>query len=237
LTAAVALFGWLVAALSVQRGLAARELAARACHEVRGPLTAAGMALHLMDRHGEAPPERLAALDAQLRRAALALEDLSAARRGRLAADRIEPVSVATLLARLQTSWAPVCAAEGRPLRVGLAPPGLSVLADPTRLAQAVGNLIANAIEHGRGTIEVRPRCVDGRLRLEVRDGGPGLGRPLAEVLSGARGGRGRRGRGLAIAAGIAGRHGGALTTAPGGSALVLELPLAGGGRRMREAR
>jgi signal transduction histidine kinase len=140
----------------------------------------------------------------------------------------MEPVSVGALLARLKVGWGPVCAAEGRPLTVGTAPPGLSVLADGTRLAQAAGNLIANAIEHGAGAIEVRPRCSGGWLRLEVHDGGHGLGRPLGEILRAPRGGRGARGRGLAIVAGIAERHGGTLATAPTaeGAALVLELPL-----------
>jgi signal transduction histidine kinase len=66
-----------------------------------------------------------------------------------------------------------------------------------------------------------------------VRDGGAGLGRPLAEILRGARGFRLRpagRGRGLAIAAAIARRHGGTVSTAPSaeGAALVLALPLLG---------
>lgn len=220
--AEVALAGWVLAAVAIHRALRARERVARACHEVRGPLTAAGLALQLMARRAEAPPERLAALDEQLRRARLAVEDLHA---GGRVPERLEAVPVAVLLAALQLSWAPVCAARGRPLAVGLAPRGLAVLADRTRLAQALGNLIANALEHGAGEIEVRARTSAGMLRLEVRDEGPGLGRPIAQLLRGARGGRGRRGRGLAIAAGIAARHGGELATAPGG-AVVLALPL-----------
>ncbi|MEA2151546.1 MAG: hypothetical protein QOD69_3376 [Solirubrobacteraceae bacterium] len=45
-----------------------RELVARACHELRGPLTALRLCLATMERRGEAPPERLAALELELRR-------------------------------------------------------------------------------------------------------------------------------------------------------------------------
>jgi signal transduction histidine kinase len=226
--AELALAGWALSAVVAHRALAARERTARACHEVRGPLTAAGLALQLMERHGEAPPERLAALDEQLRRARLALEDL--VHRSGCSGDRLQRLPVAQLLGGLHVAWSPVCAAQGRPLVVGTAPPGLSVLADRTRLAQALGNLIANALEHGQGAVEVRPRVAGGQLRIEVRDGGGGVERPLAEILRGARAGLGRRGRGLAIAADIAARHGGSVSTAPSadGAALVFELPLLG---------
>ena len=61
-------------------------------------------------------------------------------------------------------------------------------------------------------------------------DEGPGLPAPVAELVRLPRAGRGRRGRGLAIAAEIAARHGGRLAAAPaaGGGRVVLELPAAG---------
>ena len=40
-----------------------REMVARACHELRGPLTAVRLSLATMERRREAPPERLATLD------------------------------------------------------------------------------------------------------------------------------------------------------------------------------
>ena len=78
-----------------------------------------------------------------------------------------------------------------------------------------------------------------GRVRLEVRDDGSGLPAPVADIAARPGGGRGRRGRGIAIAAGIAERHGGRLTAAPSaaGAALVLDLPLAGGAPAVLEAR
>ena len=48
--AEVALAGWMLVAVLVHRALRARERVARACHELRGPLTAAGLALTTMAR-------------------------------------------------------------------------------------------------------------------------------------------------------------------------------------------
>jgi signal transduction histidine kinase len=97
------------------------------------------------------------------------------------------------------------------------------------RLAQATGNLIANAIEHGGGEISVRGSLAPEhhRVRIEVVDAGPGLPAPVADLARRPRGGRGARGRGLAIAATIARDHGGRLAAAPSehGARLVLELP------------
>ena len=243
-----------------------RELVAHAAHELRGPLTAAGLALDTLGRGGgpappagppgasasaamgtaaapvdaqagaaaapvdaqagaAAAPDLLVALDAQLRRARLALDDLTAAPSGRRAADRLEPVGAAAFVSQLALAWEPVARSAGVRLVCDGPPLHGTLLADRTRLAQAAGNLLANAVEHGAGPIELRPRAADGRLRLEVRDAGPGLPAPVARL---ARRPRGPRGRGLAIARGIAERHGGRVLAAPspGGATVVLELPL-----------
>ena len=101
--------------------------------------------------------------------------------------------------------------------------------ADRLRIAQALANLVANAVEHGGGEVRVRARAAAVSARVEVTDGGAGLPAPLADLVAAARGRRDRRGHGLALAAVIARRHGGRLVTAPSprGARLVLELPLA----------
>ncbi len=110
---------------------------------------------------------------------------------------------------------------------------------DRIRILQACGNLVANAIEHGGGEVRVRLRADGGAARIEVTDAGPGLPSPVAELLSAARGRRSSRGHGLALAAGIAERHGGRLTSAPSprGARVVLELPCAGAEPRPRAPR
>jgi signal transduction histidine kinase len=101
------------------------------------------------------------------------------------------------------------------------------VWGDRLRLAQATGNLISNAIEHGGGVVEVRGRGGPDRVRVEVIDAGSGLPAPVPDLARRPHRGRGRRGRGLAIATAIAASHAGRLSAAPSerGARLVLELP------------
>ncbi len=107
-------------------------------------------------------------------------------------------------------------------------PPGRASPATALRLAQACGNLVANAVEHGGGLVHVRVLPAGGHVRVEVADDGPGLPAPVTALVAAARGRRSHRGHGLAIAAAIARRHGGRLTTAPAerGARVVLELPV-----------
>lgn len=204
-------------------------LVAQASHELRGPLQAARLGLHGLAEAGEAG--RLAAIDLELRRAALAVEDLSAAANGRRAAGAVDEVELGALLAEAAGAWRVLAARRGVALLLEPAAGPVVVRAERLRLAQAFSNLVVNAIEHGGGEVRVRARAAaGGGARVEVTDGGPGLPAPLAELVAAARGRRGRRGHGLALAAAIARRHGGRLVTAPSpqGARLVLELPLAG---------
>jgi signal transduction histidine kinase len=223
--ASAALLGWLVAGALLVGSRRRAELVARAVHEIAGPLNAAGLALHAARRE-RGPAARLAAIDVELRRAGRALEDLDAARAGRRARDRARAVDVGSLVAQQALTWQCFAAARGARLRVAAASDAV-VRGDGLRLAQAVGNLLANAIEHGGERIDLRATAVGGRVRVEVRDDGPGLPAPVPALIRRARGGRGRRGRGLAIAADIARRHGGRLGSAPcsSGACLVLDLP------------
>lgn len=206
-----------------------REMVARACHELRGPLTAVRLSLATMERRREAPPERLATLEHELRRAGLALDDFAAARSGKRIVDREAPVEVAELLEEQYHSWEGVAGAFDSVVLLGELLPGAVVVADRLRLAQAISNLIANALEHAPGCIELNARAVGPRtVRIEVIDEGGGLPMPLEALTRRARAGRGRRGRGLAIASEIARRHRGRLVAspAPQGSRIAIELPL-----------
>ncbi len=226
---ALAATGFALALLGALELRRRRELVARACHELRGPLTAVRLSLATMERRNEAPPERLATLDSELRRAGLALDDFAAARSGRRIAEREEPVEVAELIEEQFHSWEAVAGVFDSIVLLGCVLPGSTVVGDRLRLAQAISNLIANALEHGPGRIELTARFVGAqRVRIEVIDEGPGLPVALAELTRRARGGRGRRGRGLAIASQIAERHRGRLVAAPAprGTRIGLELPL-----------
>lgn len=232
----VATVGWLAAAAAIAVAWRARlelarrcELVARACHELRGPLFAASLGLHAVAREADAPARRLAAVELELRRATLALDDLGAAQSGRRAAQAEELVEVQELLVRQVDAWSGVARARGCELRLGSVPVDAVVLGDRLRLAQATANLIANAVEHGRGTVRVSARHAGSVVRIEVTDEGPGLPAPVADLARRPRAGRGRRGRGLAIAADVAVRHGGRIAAAPSpcGARVAIELPTA----------
>jgi len=236
---ALAMGGWLagLAGVLVAAGTrwalrAEREAVARAAHELRGPLTAIGLGLELAAR----APERGAAADGvlelELARARVALSDLSGARPGRrLALRNLERVEGEELVRAAVEAAGPAATAAGVDLTGRWLGPAAWVWGDRVRLAQALGNLIANAIEHGGGKVRVEGGAARGSVRIEVSDTGPGLPAPVAELARRARGGRGRRGRGLAIAGSIAAAHHGRLAAAPssGGARLVLELPASAG--------
>lgn len=228
--------GWVAAAvltatwLAVQRALDSRmEAVARACHELRGPIGAARLGLELGSRGGALSAEQLLAIDAELGRATLALEDLEGAPDRRAAPRERTAVDLHDLLAQTVRAWQPAASAAGSVLELEWEGGADPVLGDRLRLAQATSNLIANAIEHGGGRVTVRARTHDRAARIEVFDCGGGLPAPLGELTRRARRGRGRRGRGLAITAAVAAAHKGRLTSGRSehGARLILELPAA----------
>lgn len=243
----LAVTGWALAAaaagvavVACHAGRLRGELVARARHELAGPLSAAGLVAEALRRdlgrvavaavgasEGPAPgaAQRLDALDLELQRARRALADLDAARRGRRAADRPAVVDVGVLVGRQAVGWAAVARASDREVEVRIAA-GAVVAGDAVRLAQATGNLVANALEHGAGPVTIEVVVRRDRVRVEVADRGPGLPAPIDALVARARAGRGERGRGLAIAAEVAAAHGGRLAGAPAaGTRLVLDLP------------
>jgi two-component system OmpR family sensor kinase len=104
----------------------------------------------------------------------------------------------------------------------GVAP----VRGDPTRLRQALANVVANALRHGtRATVEVRDD--DGSVTVTVTDDGPGFEPGIDPFARGASG-AGSTGYGLWLARAIAEAHGGTLELADArgrGARLRLSLP------------
>jgi signal transduction histidine kinase len=219
----IPLLAWILVISAVHARERRRAMsAARARHEIRGPLSAARLALDGLERNA-----RVEAIDLELRRAALALDDL--VRGGGGGHDRVEPVDVGTLLREAAPAWQAL--AGGRGCDLAIDPPrGLAVVrGDRMRLAQACANLMANAVEHGGGRVTIRAVAAARRVRIEVADTGPGLPAPIPDLVAAARGRRSPRGHGLAIAAAVAERHGGRLASAPAarGARVVLDLPQA----------
>lgn len=237
--AAIGAAGWLLgsAFAVVQWRIRAvcREAAVRAGHELRGPLTAARLGVQLGARTGEISSARLRAIDVELGRATAALEDLDVLK-GHARPERARTeVDICRLLEEsAEAAWASALA-HGTRIECKWLGRSAAAWGVRDRLGQAIGNLIANAIEHGSGVVRVRGQLDDSMIRIEVADEGPGLPLPVAELARRARRGNGSHGRGLAISATVAADHGGRLAAAPSirGARLVLELPAVGeSGRR-----
>lgn len=113
------------------------------------------------------------------------------------------------------------------------------VSGDPVKLSWVVSNLIGNALRYTPrgGRIEVATSSVDGSVRLEVADSGPGIAPELRDYIFerfaqyGANGEeKGSAGLGLAIAKDIVMAHGGRIFVTgntPTGSRFVVQLPAA----------
>jgi signal transduction histidine kinase len=108
------------------------------------------------------------------------------------------------------------------------------VIGDRLELAQALDNLVVNAIEHGGPEISIDARPHKGRVRIVIADSGraarpDGRRDTPAEVIA-RLSGRQRHGHGLAVVRQVAAAHQGrfALRRSESGSLALLDLPLAG---------
>ena len=102
---------------------------------------------------------------------------------------------------------------------------------DPTRLRQALANLVENGLRHG-SRVAVDVRELDGRVVVDVADDGPGVD-PAVDVFARGVSGAGSSGLGLWVARTIVEAHGGTLELAgePGpGAVFRLSLPRASAG-------
>lgn len=208
------------------------QLTAMLAHEIRNPLgIIKGSAERLRDRYGLADDELYRFIPEEVDRLNLILGNyLQFAREESDAAGTFTPAELLTSVARLLE---PELARDGVTLRVILdAAARNPVRGDGARLRQALLNLVLNAAQSmtGGGTIEVNSRVETGRLRLSVRDAGPGLApdvlRKLGEPFFTTRE-RGS-GLGLAIVLRIAEAHGGMLLAenpVGGGARFTLDLP------------
>jgi two-component system, OmpR family, sensor kinase len=214
-----------------------RRFVSDASHELRTPLASLRTELELAHRRERTREE----LEAALRSAAEETERLSQlaedllvlarAQGGELPVRR-ERIRVDELLADVRERFAHRAAEAGRPLETesdGV----LELSADRLRTEQALGNLVENALRHGRGRILLLARRSDGQVELHVLDEGPGFAAGFIDQAfepfsraDPARSGPGA-GLGLAIVEVIARAHGGTAKAAnrDGGADAWLELP------------
>ena len=234
------------AEVSARRGAeraakAREEVLAIVSHDLRGPLSAIGIALDgLRDPalDGASRERYVAAVQRSVGRAERLIRDLLLAQQLEAGGVRVEPrsIPVRTMLEQVARDHEVVANTEGVRVVIECAADADRVWADRERLSQVFANLFDNAFRHARGTKSIElGACLDpgGSVRLTVRDHGPGVAADaLPHVFDRFWQGRTRRGGaglGLAIVRGIAQAHGGEATVhnhPDGGAEFAITLPV-----------
>jgi two-component system sensor histidine kinase FlrB len=203
-----------------------RTVLNEALHELRRPLQALALV-----PPGAVPAEP-AAIQGSIQMAAIALERLEREINGEAAASVRETLAVRPLLDSTVRRWQARAALAGGSLLLRWQAGETTIAADRCAVAQALDNLVVNAIEHGGPEIVVEALAERGVLRLAVVDSGRGR-RPRSRRESPAElvarlSGRRLHGHGLRLVRRTVAAHGGhfKLRSSARGTEAILELPL-----------
>lgn len=211
-------------------------------HELRTPLSnLRGWLEAAQDGVADLQPDRMEMLVGEtllLQTIIDDLQDLALADAGKLRLSP-EPLAGGTLVEQVVSSYR--LRADEAGIRLVAEADEVVLRADRTRLVQAVGNLVGNALRHtsAPGTVTVRARCEKWDAVIEVADTGAGIApEDLPQVFDRfwrAEKSRSRQtggsGLGLAIVRNLAELHGGSVaveSTVGVGSTFTLRLPLSG---------
>jgi len=219
---------------------AQRAFVADASHELRTPLTVIAGQLEVLAAQANPPLEEVRRVEglvqAEIARVGRLVDDLLLlARMEQTEFLQLETVDLAPFVSDL---WDGMSLLARRQFELAPLPAG-TLLADPDRLAQALRNLVRNAIDHTapeRGIVRMRVEpTARGRVRFLVEDDGPGIAAGQRDRVferfhrtDAARDrASGGTGLGLAIVRAIAEAHGGSVAaerSPEGGARIVLEL-------------
>lgn len=156
-----------------------RRFVADASHELRTPLAALRTELELALRRERSREELHAAVRSaadETERLTLLAEDLlllARAEDGKLPVRR-ELVDAVEVVETVGRRFERRASEAGRRLTVA-SEPGLEVSLDRLRAEQALGNLVENALGHGRGSVSLEARRANGAVAFHVRDQGAGF--------------------------------------------------------------
>jgi signal transduction histidine kinase len=201
-----------VAVVGRWRATRRRAVLNRALHELRRPLQAMVLAGSRRPGGGSGP--------GPLELALAALDDLDAAINGTEMSPARRPVSARPLVESSVARWRAFATGRDASIELVWRAGAAVVIADPARLAQALDNLLANAVEHGEGGILVEGRRSAVGLSVRVTS---------ARRSQPGRAGDPRRGHGLAVVERFATAHLGRFRVRAMGDRVLaeLELPLA----------
>ena len=148
-------------------------------HELRTPLTAAVGYLDLLEEDPELPSRLAGPLDTVRRgmeRLTMRIAELMAASDDGVDLQRVR-VDIGHLVEKGVDRLEP--AARGRVVRFGTDGIGLESDVDPRRLAQAIGELLTNAMKFGADDMPVivRVSAHEHHIEIQVSDNGPGMTR------------------------------------------------------------
>jgi two-component system CheB/CheR fusion protein len=221
------------------------EFVATLAHELRNPLAPIRNAVRILQAKGPQDTEIQwghSVIERQVTHMSRLLEDLldvSRIAQGKLELRRTLVPLAQAIEAAVETCR-PAIDAAGHTLDVSLSGEALQVEADPVRLAQVFGNLLANAAKYTErgGRIEVTARREGKDAVVTVRDTGIGIAREMlgrlfemfSQAQPNAQRSQGGLGIGLSLVKGLVELHGGhveAKSEGPHrGSEFVVRLPL-----------
>ncbi|MDD3446241.1 MAG: HAMP domain-containing sensor histidine kinase [Zavarzinia sp.] len=210
-----------------------RRFVADAAHELKTPIAVLRARLDGLEDRAVA-----ARLGTDVDRLGRIVERLLTSARIEQAQAPLVPLDLAALARDVVAEAAPLALSRGCEIELRAPDEAVAVAGDAGALAEALRNLVANALRlTAAGTIVEVVVGGDPDITLEVRDRGPGLpagpaGQLFAPFVSTAPSGSGHAGLGLAIVAAVARRHGGraeAVNREGGGACFRLILPRAPG--------
>jgi signal transduction histidine kinase len=153
------------------------EFLAMLAHELRNPLAPIRNGLLLLDGPESGRVREMMGRQVDhLVRLVDDLLDVSRILRGKVEL-RVEPLDLATVLARATETSQPIIDAQGHELTVSLSQPRIRVNGDPVRLAQVFANLLNNAAKYTEkgGHIWVAAGREGGEVVVRVADDGIGM--------------------------------------------------------------
>ena len=166
------------------------EFLAMLAHELRNPLAPIHNAVQLMHRQSFTDPQLTWSRDvigrqlAHLTRLVDDLLDVSRITRGKINLSK-EVIELETLLTRTVETVQPLIEERGHKLTVEVPKGILAVLGDPTRLVQAVGNVLGNAAKYTErgGHITLTAAESGSEVVIRVRDNGIGIPAELMPMI------------------------------------------------------